>query len=205
MKKLLYTLLAVSIIFSACEEEDAAPINNNNNSSLVIGDFNEGGVVFYLDGNGGGLVCDIQDLGMVPWGCEEIEISGSGGTAIGTGHQNTIAILDECSESTNTDWPLHPEIAAEECASSTAQGYSDWFLPSLDELREIYLNRSSINTTALANGGDIFGSSIPTTLTFWSSSEKHLNSAYQIFFNLNGLESGVPKSSPAFVRAVRAF
>ena len=27
----------------------------------------------------------------------------------------------------------------------------------------------------------------------------------QIFFNLNGAESGVPKSSPAFVRAVRAF
>ena len=33
MKKLLYTLLAVSVIFSACEEEDATPINNNNNSS----------------------------------------------------------------------------------------------------------------------------------------------------------------------------
>tara|TARA_B100000795_G_scaffold91628_1_gene66872 strand:+ start:191 stop:841 length:651 start_codon:yes stop_codon:yes gene_type:complete len=33
MKKLLYTLLAVSIIFSACEEEDVTPINNNNNSS----------------------------------------------------------------------------------------------------------------------------------------------------------------------------
>ena len=33
MKKLLCTLLAVSVIFSACEEEDATPINNNNNSS----------------------------------------------------------------------------------------------------------------------------------------------------------------------------
>ena len=43
MKKLLYTLLAVSIIFSACEEEDAAPTNtnnnnNNNNSSGTIAD-----------------------------------------------------------------------------------------------------------------------------------------------------------------------
>jgi hypothetical protein len=33
MKKLLYTFLAVSIIFSACEEEDAAPANTNNNNS----------------------------------------------------------------------------------------------------------------------------------------------------------------------------
>jgi hypothetical protein len=32
MKKLLYTFLAVSIIFSACEEEDTAPANTNNNS-----------------------------------------------------------------------------------------------------------------------------------------------------------------------------
>ena len=31
MKKLLYTLLAVSIIFSACEEEDSSPANTNNN------------------------------------------------------------------------------------------------------------------------------------------------------------------------------
>ena len=33
MKKLLYTFLAVSIIFSACEEEDVAPNTNNNNSN----------------------------------------------------------------------------------------------------------------------------------------------------------------------------
>ena len=32
MKKLLYTLLAVSIIFSACEEEDSSPVNTNNNT-----------------------------------------------------------------------------------------------------------------------------------------------------------------------------
>jgi len=42
MKKLLYTLLAVSIIFSACEEEEVAPSNtnnnnNNNNPSSIIG------------------------------------------------------------------------------------------------------------------------------------------------------------------------
>ena len=38
MKKLLYTFLAVSIIFSACEKEEEEPTNNtnNNNSSLTI-------------------------------------------------------------------------------------------------------------------------------------------------------------------------
>jgi hypothetical protein len=40
MKKILYTLLAVSIIFSACEEEDTAPVNSNSSiySGTYIGD-----------------------------------------------------------------------------------------------------------------------------------------------------------------------
>ena len=33
MKKLLYTLLAVSIIFSACEKEDNTPTNNTGNNN----------------------------------------------------------------------------------------------------------------------------------------------------------------------------
>ncbi len=38
MKKLLYTFLAVSMIFSACEEEDAAPAANNNSNTGTIAD-----------------------------------------------------------------------------------------------------------------------------------------------------------------------
>ncbi len=37
MKKLLYTFLAVSIIFTACKKEDEEPSNTNNNSSSIIG------------------------------------------------------------------------------------------------------------------------------------------------------------------------
>ena len=40
MKKLLYTLLAVSIIFSACKKEDEetnSSNNNNNNSTSIVG------------------------------------------------------------------------------------------------------------------------------------------------------------------------
>ena len=36
MKKLLYTFLAVSLIFSACKKEEEEPINNNNNTSLSL-------------------------------------------------------------------------------------------------------------------------------------------------------------------------
>ena len=36
MKKLLYTLLAVSIIFSACKKEDEGPTNSGNNTTTSI-------------------------------------------------------------------------------------------------------------------------------------------------------------------------
>ena len=51
MKKLLYTLLAVSIIFLGCEKEDAAPVNTNNNanSSIYSGTY-IGDVDTYING-----------------------------------------------------------------------------------------------------------------------------------------------------------
>jgi len=57
MKKLLYTLLVVSLIFSACEEEDTAPTNsgnnNNNNNNTVSKTYVPGdGFEQYLIDNG---------------------------------------------------------------------------------------------------------------------------------------------------------
>ena len=48
MQKLLYTFLALSIIFSACEEEVVEPSTNNNNNNSIAGNWqlnqvNEGG------------------------------------------------------------------------------------------------------------------------------------------------------------------
>ena len=57
MKKLLYTLLAVSVIFSACKKEDEEPTNtgNNNNNNTgnttatIIGSWTINTVVFESD------------------------------------------------------------------------------------------------------------------------------------------------------------
>ena len=100
--------------------------------SLAIGDSHEGGIVFYLDENGGGLVAAPLDQSSgAEWGCQGTTISGADGAGVGDGAQNTIDIKAGCSSS---------GTAAEICDNLTLGGYSDWFLPSKDELNKIYEN-----------------------------------------------------------------
>jgi hypothetical protein len=203
MKKLLYTLLAVSIIFSACENkpEETSNTGNNNNSALAIGDNHQGGIIFYLDGNGGGLIAAPSDqyylvtglkrhIEVVEWGCGT-EISGADATAIGTGAQNTIDIEAGCT-TINT--------AADICANLTLGGYSDWFLPSKDELNEMYLNIGQGNALGLGNIGGFANSGY-----YWSSTESDYHSGWTQKF---GKPFKPPSAHyPRFsrVRAVRAF
>ncbi len=185
MKKLLYTLFAVSIIFSACEEEDSALANtNNNNSSLAIGDMYQGGIIFYLDENGGGLIAARSDQGQAEWGCYEAEFSGANGTEIGTGNQNTIDIINaNCSPYSGGN-----SIAANICANLTLEGYSDWFLPSKDGLTEMYLNKDLIGGFA-----DRF---------YWSSSR---SGNYAFGRGFDGSYDWEINYQLYYVRAIRSF
>ena len=198
MKKLLYTLLAVSIIFSACEKEDESSSNNNsnnyngNNSSLAIGDTHQGGIIFYLDGNGGGLIAAPYDQGTFEWGCYQSLVTGADGTTIGTGFQNTIDIVNaNCSPNQNPNNLL----AANVCANLTLGGYSDWFLPSIDELYEMYI---TLHVQGLGN--------FTNFLAYWSSTELDSDNAWYCTFANNGLLGNSSKFNETFnVRAIKAF
>ena len=200
MKKLLYTLLAVSIIFSACEQEDEQP-NNSNNNSLSIGDYHQGGVIFYLNGNGGGLICDITDiaspLNQVGWGCVTDSVAGAASTSIGGGFSNTTDIINGCNE---------VGYAAEICYNLTKAGYSDWYLPSKDELNEMYINKTTINTTSISNGG--YALNISDDDEYWSSTQGHQeeNGGYGFIQRFgDGHQKTRWKSNLACARAIRNF
>jgi hypothetical protein len=181
-----------------CTDSTATNYNASANTDdgsctypLAIGDTHQGGIVFYLDGNGGGLIAATSDQSTgAEWGCFGTLISGADGIAIGTGNQNTIDIEVGCTTS---------GIAADICANYTDGTYSDWFLPSKDELNEMYLNIGQGNALGLGDIGG-FASNV-----YWSSTEfDFLNAWIQIFTNGNQFGSG--KDYNGFnVRAVRAF
>lgn len=162
--------------------------------SLSIGDYYQGGIVFYLDGNGGGLVCalsDQTDTGGVTWYNDSFSTTGATDTAIGTGQANTMAIIGNQGSG---------NYAAQVCADLEMNGFSDWFMPSKDELNAIYQFRFEINAASIANGGAPFD----LGANYWSSSEEDETLAWAQDFAGGGQYTGV-KSNSDRVRAVRAI
>jgi len=118
----------------------------------------------------------------ISWSSTNVDVSGATGTAIGTGKANTAAIIAAHSGDTASN-------NAAKAANITIGGKSDWFLPSKDELNQLYRARNH------------FG--ISSDEWIWSSSQTHTNLAwYQKF---TGDQGEFPKSTTFNVRAVRAF
>ncbi len=169
-------------------------MNFDNTSALAIGDQYQGGIVFYLDGSGGGFVCATEDQNggdaIHWWNGYYINI-GLTHTGIGFGAANTYDII-YVQDSGN--------YAATICDNYTGGGYSDWFLPSKDELNEMYLNKVAINTTATSIGG----TALEENDYYWSSSEFNEVTTWRQIFNSGNQTTGL-KDYPYLVRAVRAF
>ena len=103
---------------------------------------------------------------------------------IGTGKSNTVAIVNQGNNDPAT-------CAAKYCDDYTYGGFSDWFLPSRNELAQIYTNRVAV--------GNDFGLGY-----FWSSSEEVYDGAWVRYFN-GGADTNLAKANSLYVRPVRSF
>ena len=156
----------------------ASPIFEN-------GYYYQGGLIFYVDPSGiHGMVAAPYDQGTANWGCQGTNISGTS-MAVGTGMANTTKIANSCA-TTN--------IAAKLCDQLSLGGYTDWYLPSKDELdlmhENLYLD-------------DLGGFQ---TNRYWSSTQYDGNNAWCQLFNLNLNQLYYDKDLIAYpVRAARTF
>jgi len=169
---------------------------NNISQPLVekiyeIGDIGPaGGIIFYDKGfiseRWRYLEASPVDLQKAKWGFFGIGIGGTE-KRIGSGKRNTEIIMGALNQ-----WGEN-EIAAQFCRLFTLNGYSDWFMPSNDELIEIYEN---LKLNGLGNFGDEL---------YWSSSQNDANSAWGQFFNGYQDYHAIDKNGIGSVRAIRAF
>jgi len=161
-------------------------------TDYTVGESALGGKIAYLlqpgdpgyDANTShGLVTTVADIATgAQWGCIST-ITGASRIAIGTGNQNTIDIITACSTA---------GIAARLCYDLNQGGYSDWYLPSKDELNKLYINRSAI-------GGFSTG-------LYWSSTEVNGTTAvYQNFANGFFSENAKDDNHLFTTRAIRNF
>lgn len=158
-----------------------------------VGDSYEGGAVAYLfisgdpgyiSGECHGIIVSTVDLVSTNlWGCDGTDLSGASGTALGTGLQNTIDIITGCTTS---------GIPAKLCYDYSSSGYSDWSLPSKNELAKIQDSKAILG---IANN------------SYWSSSEVNAGSVWAENFSGAGVQNTVNKTAavPLYVRAIRYF
>jgi len=176
----------------SCEYAQEGYDCEGNFTEYVLGMQAEGGIIFYLDESGDhGLVAALEDLGEYEWGCSGEYVDGADDISIGTGFQNTMDIVNQ--ECSTENGGITSALAA---LTAEINGYSDWYLPSKDELVEMY------NT--IGNGGSQGNIGDFSSSWYWSSSEYSINLAIFVYFG-NGNSYDYDKNGSNKVRAIRTF
>jgi hypothetical protein len=110
---------------------------------------------------------------------------------IGFGAQNTKAIIDQGNSNTSTSAAA---LAASYTPVVNGTTVNDWFLPSENEMMQVWNQRTAIGFVASGNN-------------YWNSSSRaSMNGRYSIFGGgFEGTSSGALKTTSYLVRPVRAF
>jgi hypothetical protein len=157
----------------------------------IIGQSYGGGIIFYIDGTGQhGLISATTDQSAsIEWitgGSTQTTANGNTLTAIGTGQANTNFMIAQTG---------YTGGAAQVCDDYTVTvdgvTYSDWFLPSQNELIQMYVQKTVIGN--MASSG------------YWCSSEYNATLAWRKDFGSGDNYAAGKGDNSAWVRAIRAF
>ena len=194
--------LASCLILSGCDSLRLGILKPTRQDSIrltcinfpYVGKMYAGGEVFYVDASGQhGLVTS----GMLPWNAwgEDIETKA---TSTSDGYANTIKILDVYKNS--------KIVSAVKLANDLRDGgFTDWYLPSLDEVKILYNYTYVIKNTTTAV------SAIWTSTEIYDKSDNTFK-VYAIYFggppgpmSQDGRTFSTFKSSKYYTKAIRKF
>jgi len=139
-----------------------------------------------------------------PWGLSGVSVATTG-VAIGTGQSNTAILVNLLNNNGETG------KAAQVCDALSINGFADWFLPSKDELNQMY---SILRVGNNIGGFNITGSS-PQGY-YWTSSVVYNAGWYNEYvwyqrfsdgwqYNISSNPNYLGRSAQCSVRAIRAF
>ena len=143
-----------------------------------------GGTIFHIDDQTCYECAPASTQGYSPYSKTYFSANVGTSTNVGTGEANTTKIVNSYGTG---------DYAARYCYDLTSGGYSDWFLPSIDELNLMYTN-------LYLNGlHDLYEEN------YMSSSEYSDERTYhgQLFYNGNFYQR--QRDNSAYVRAIRTF
>ena len=156
----------------------------------------QGGIIFYLFQSGDpgyvagqthGLIASTSDQAIyTDWKNNGGFTNIATGTGIGTGLANTNAIISIHGSSAS--------YAAGFARAYNGGGYTDWYLPSRDELYKMHLN--------IGQGANNIAQLLRET--YWSSSQSDSYQAYYMFAQSGNIQT-VWKDWGKAVRAIRTF
>jgi len=187
---------------------DSTATCDDGSCASAIGDSYQGGIIFYLDGNGGGLICATEDQTYPTgtyWGCWGTSVTGTS-MSLGTGAANTAALISQGCASTGKPASL--------CSDYTGGGYTDWYLPSYYELVKMFEQRNVIAAnpdaspfaTWVSGGAVHYWSSSASSACYSGGSPCHIYAhamRWSTNYYLYGTESN--RNTNHSVRAIRSF
>ncbi|NNV56985.1 DUF1566 domain-containing protein [Limnovirga soli] len=193
MKPNLKASLIVLIFALSCTKENALQPSAVSTSSTAnaatthyLGEAFGGGIIYWIDSAAGtGLIAATENQSdAMAWNKDSsYKLIGAKGKSIGTGRINTQKIITAFGTAGSP-------YAALLCVNYRGGGFTDWFLPSREELYKMSLNKKYLQGLT---GGN-----------YWSSSERNSITTYLIHFH-NNLKSNTNKSDTFHVRAIRTF
>lgn len=163
-------------------------------SKHYVGELYGGGIVFYVDQTGQhGLIASLADLSSAAYvGLYGVNIPNC--SSRWDGAANTSAIMTAGAGAGSP---------AGLCDSYSAGGFTDWYLPSIDELSQIYQSIYVINKTLDQDGNPASAGIYPST--YVSSTQGTNITMWGFMFQTGDLWDNCDRGYSQYVRAIRAF